>query len=121
MAKKAFFLLFFCAVALFSSNLKAQEIQYYFVKNYWTKTYLFAGQDFGCGGKTATPEANSWAFEPVGTEKNTYRIMHTDSGYYLNIEKGALVCGLIESGWHSAQWILEPVKGVSNGYRIKNK
>lgn len=112
--------LLFCS-AFITVNLHAQQ-KFYFAKNFWTKTYLFGGQDFGCGGKTATPEANSWAFNPVAGQKNTYEIYHTASGNYLHIQNGPLEYGEITDGWWSAQWILEPVKGSQPSvYRIKNR
>jgi hypothetical protein len=94
----------------------------YYVKNYWTKTYLFGGQDFGCGGKTASMSANNWVFLPVNGLKNTYQIQHKETGDFLHIEKGFLDFGKIHSGWSSAQWILEPLPNFGdNVYKIKNK
>jgi hypothetical protein len=116
------FLAILFATLFITSNLLAQDVvKYYYVKNYWTKTYLFGGQDFGCGGKKATPDANSWAFEPVPGQKNTYFIKHYQSGNYLNIETGQLDYGQIKKGWFSAQWVLEKVGKEAGVYRIKNR
>jgi len=120
MKKQFIIFALFLGASLFSNKINAQDTKYYFVQNFWTKTYLFGGQDFGCGGKTTTPEANSWTFEPTG-DNNTYRIKHTDSGNYLNIENGTLDYGEIQEGWLSAQWVIEPVKGCApNCYRIRS-
>jgi hypothetical protein len=101
------------------STANAKE---YYVKNYWTNTYLFGGQDFGCGGKTPNMTANNWVFLPVNGLKNTYQIRHKESGNFLHIEKGFLDFGKIQSGWSSAQWILEPLPNFGeNVYRIKNR
>ncbi len=121
MKKQLFVFVFVFSFGLIFNNLQAQDIEYYFVKNFWTKTYLFGGSDFGCGGKKATPEANSWAFEPVAGQKNTYFIKHTASDNYLHIQNGPLDYGAIEPGWWSAQWVLEPIKGSNGTYRIKNR
>lgn len=104
---------------LITSSLYAQE---YYVKNYWTKTYLFGGQDFGCGGMSANMYDNNWVFVPVRGQRNTYQIRHKESGNFLHIETGFLDFGRIQSGWLSAQWILEPMPTVGeNVYRIRNK
>lgn len=94
----------------------------YYVKNNWTNTYLFGGQDFGCGGKTPNMSANNWVFLPVNGLKNTYQIRHKQTGNFLHIEKGFLDFGIIQNGWLSAQWILEPLPNIGeNVYRIKNR
>ncbi len=104
---------------LTTSTLYAQE---YYLKNYWTKTYLFGGEDFGCGGTEPNMNANNWVFVPIKGEKNTYQIKHKQSGNFLHIETGFLDFGKIQNGWFSAQWILEPMPSVGeNVYRIKNK
>lgn len=115
-------LAWFLSFAFASVQSQAQKTKYYYVKNYWTQTYLFGGQDFGCGEKTAEPEANSWAFEPVPGLANTYFIKHKATGNYLHIQNGPLDYGKIKKGWWSAQWVLEPVKDPQPSvYRIKNR
>ena len=122
MKKKFLFSALLCSFILTATNANAQEVKYYFVKNFWTKTYLFGGQDFGCGGKKTTPDVNSWAFEPVPGETNTYYIKHNATGNYLHIQNGPLDYGKIKKSWWSAQWVLEPVKGSQpSTYRIKNR
>ncbi len=103
-------------------TVNAANAKEYYVKNNWTNTYLFGGQDFGCGGKTPNMSANNWVFLPVNGLKNTYQIRHKQSGNFLHIEKGFLDFGKIQSGWTSAQWILEPLPNIGeNVYRIKNR
>lgn len=40
---------------------------------------------------------------------------------YLNVESGRIASTRIQQGWHSAQWILEPVAGNLFLYRMKNR
>ncbi len=113
----------FLVIMFFFANimsLHAQE-KFAFVQNYWTKGYLFGGQDFGCSKMKPTLETNSFNFIPVENEKNTFYIKLTDTERYLNIEKGSLELGEINKDFHSSHWILEPVKGIENCYRIRNR
>lgn len=40
---------------------------------------------------------------------------------YLNVETGRIASTRIQQGWHSAQWILEPVAGNLFLFRLKNR
>lgn len=108
---------------LTTSSLCAQATREYYVKNYWTNTYLFGGQDFGCGGESANMDDNNWVFVPISGQKNTYQIKHKQSGnsLYLNVG-GLLNFAKVQNSSLGVQWILEPMPTVGeNVYRIKNR
>lgn len=46
-----------------------------------------------------------WVIEPVDA---TYSRIKSNTGTYLNVESGPLVCGSVLSGWLSARWRITP-------------
>ncbi|MDX2282676.1 MAG: hypothetical protein NW241_00880 [Bacteroidia bacterium] len=90
------------------------------IQNAWKKTFLTNSSGFP--GLSAQDANSYWVLEPISGSPEV-RIKHTRSGLYLHTETDAAspVLGPIQPGWWSAMWILEPVAGAADQFRIKNK
>ncbi len=90
------------------------------IQNVWRSSYLTNQNGFP--GLAARDANSEWVMEtiPGSTE---VRIKHVRSGLYLHSETDATtpVLGPIQPGWWSAMWIMEPVEGQYEQFRLKNK
>ena len=99
-----------CAPTSFAQN----------IQSVWSGTFLTNNNGFP---GLSTRDANSeWYLEPIEGSTEV-RLKHVRSGLYLHTETDATtpVLGPVQPGWWSAMWIMEPVTGQNEQFRLKNK
>lgn len=90
------------------------------IQNAWKGTFLTNQNGFpGLGTRDANGQ---WQLERISGSSDV-RIKNLQSGLYLHSETDATtpVLGPIQPGWWSAMWVLEPVAGAADQFKIKNK